>query len=153
MPAIVPYYRLLMKIAAKGADSRVVVRVREYFLSRSQKVRVGGQLSEEVTAKSEVPQGSILSPLLFLAYVKDIWRNLESTTKLFADDCIIYRKIINDSNIEMVQIVLDRLGDWAGENAMKINPGKSKAVRFKRARGNDPLNYYFGDQRIPDASS
>jgi hypothetical protein len=153
MPVIVPYDRLLMKTAAKGADPRVVARVREYLLSRSQKVRVGGQLSEEVTVKSGVPQGSVLNPLLFLANVNDIWRNLETTTKLFADDCTTYRKIMNDSNIETVQIDLDRLGEWAGENETKINPGKSKAIRFTRARGDDSLNYYFGDQRIPEASS
>ena len=44
---------------------------------------------------SIVPQGSVLGPVLFLAYVNDISRNIESTIRLFADDCVIYRKIIN----------------------------------------------------------
>ena len=38
---------------------------------------------------SGVPQGSVLGPLLFLVYVSDIWRNIESKIRLFADDCII----------------------------------------------------------------
>jgi hypothetical protein len=50
--------------------------------------------------------------------------------QLFVDDCIIYRKIMNDSNIEELQKDLNRLGEWAVQNAMKINPGKTKAVRF-----------------------
>jgi hypothetical protein len=33
-------------------------------------------------------------------YVNDIWRNIESTIRLFADDCIIYRKIINNKDME-----------------------------------------------------
>jgi hypothetical protein len=37
---------------------------------------------------------------------------------------------MNDSCIETLQIDLDRLGDWAEENAMKINPGKCKAIKF-----------------------
>jgi hypothetical protein len=49
---------------------------------------------------SGVPQGSVLGPLLFLAYVNDIWRNTESTIRLFADDCIIYREIKNNNDKE-----------------------------------------------------
>ena len=36
---------------------------------------------------------------------------------------------------------------------MKINPGKSKAIRFTRPRVKNPLGYSFGDQKIPEASS
>jgi hypothetical protein len=39
------------------------------------------------------------------------------------------------------------------ENGMKINPGKSKAASFTRARVKNPLNYSLLDQVIPDASS
>jgi hypothetical protein len=64
----------------------------------------------EVRVRSGVPQGSVLDPILFLAYVNDIWRNMESTIKHFADDCIIYRKIMNDSDRGMLQMDMDRLG-------------------------------------------
>jgi len=84
---LVPHDRLLSKIANSGVDSRVVVWIREFLLGRTQRVRVEGQLSEEVRVTSGVPHGSVLGPLLFLAYVNDIWMNIESTIRLFADDC------------------------------------------------------------------
>ena len=35
---------------------------------------------------------------------------------------------------------------------MKINPNKSKALSFTRARVKDRLNYSLGNQKIPKAS-
>jgi hypothetical protein len=99
---LVPRGRLLDKIANSGVDTRVVVWIREFLLGRTQRVRVGGQLSAEVRVTSGVPQGSVLSPVLFLASVNDIWRNMESTIRRFADDCVIYRKIINNADMKKI---------------------------------------------------
>jgi len=60
---------------------------------------------------SGVPQGRVLGPLLFLPYVNDIWKDIESKIRLFADDCIIYREILNIKNVEKLQTNLDILGD------------------------------------------
>jgi hypothetical protein len=60
---------------------------------------------------------------------------------------------MNGSDIDTLQIDLDRLGDWAVESAMEIHPGRSKDVMFTRARVKDPLNYFLWDQIIPGASS
>ena len=100
-----------------------------------------------------MPQGSVLGPLLFLAYVNDIWRNTESNIWLFAVYCVIYTKITNRSNIDKSQTNLNRLGEWAVENEIKINPGKSKAARFTKAKLKERIRYYFGDQLIPEANS
>jgi hypothetical protein len=106
---------------------------------------VGRQYSEEVTVTSGVPQGSVLGPLL--------WRNFESNSRLFADDCILYRKILNIKGVEILQTDLDRQRVSAVGNDMKINPSKSKAISFLRARVKDTLhNTTLGDQNIPGAN-
>ena len=52
---LVPYDRLFTKIAATEVDLRAVVWVKKFILGRSQRVRVDGQLSEEVRVTSGVP--------------------------------------------------------------------------------------------------
>ena len=60
---------------------------------------------------------------------------------------------MNNNEVQRLQIELGILGEWAVENGMKINPGKSKAVSFTRAQVKDPLSYSLLDQVIPEASS
>jgi len=67
----------LKKIAASGVDSRMVIWITEFLIDHSQRVRLGKHYSEEVRMMSGVPQGGVLGPLLFSAYVNDIWRNIE----------------------------------------------------------------------------
>jgi len=70
-----------------------------------------------------------------------------------ADDCVTYKQIINNEDTEKLQKDLDKLGEWATENEMKINPNKCRAVHFTRARVKDLLNYTLGDQLILEVSS
>jgi hypothetical protein len=58
---LAPHDRMLTKIAASGVDSWVVIWIREFLLGRTQRVRVGEQLSEEVRVTSRLPEGSVRS--------------------------------------------------------------------------------------------
>jgi len=61
--------------------------------------------------------------------------------------------ITDSSDIDKLQTDLNRLGEWAVENEMRVNPDKSKAVNFTKARLKERIRYYFGDQLIPEARS
>jgi hypothetical protein len=62
-----------MKNVATRVDLRVLIWIKEFLLGHSQRVRVDGQLSEEVRVTSGVSQGGVLSHLPLHANVNYIW--------------------------------------------------------------------------------
>ena len=60
---------------------------------------------------------------------------------------------MGSSDIDKLQTDLNRLGEWAVENEMEINTGKSKAGSFTKTRVKERITYYFGNQIIPEANS
>ena len=65
--------------------------------ANSKVIVVGDTYSPCSAVTSEVPQGSVLGPVVFLLYINDITTNIHSQLCLFADDCLVYR-LINSSN-------------------------------------------------------
>ena len=62
---------------------------KSYISQRKQKVFVAGHYSPEGSVKVEVPQGSVLGPLLFRIYINDLPLSISSTEvdcDMFADD-------------------------------------------------------------------
>jgi urease beta subunit len=60
---------------------------------------------------------------------------------------------MDTSDFDKLQTDRNKLGEWAVESEMKINPGKSKTVSFIKARGKERIRYYFGDQLMAETSS
>ena len=61
----------------------------------SQKLVIDDTKSKPSPVPSGVPPGTLLDPLLFLAYINDMPVSVLSTIKQFADDSLLYRKIKN----------------------------------------------------------
>jgi len=75
---------------------------------------------------SGVPQGTVLGPFLFLVYINNLPDCVQSTPRLFADDCLLYRRINARSDCDIFLSDLDRLQKWATCATtwqMYFNPG------------------------------
>ena len=82
----------------------------DFLKSRKQRVVLNGQHPSWSHVLAGVPQGSILSPLLFLIYINYLSDGLQCYEKLFADNTSLsatvhnIKKAINDLNNDLTKI-------------------------------------------------
>ena len=83
----------------------------QFLEGRNQQVLLDGSSSTSSPIESGVPQGSVLGPLLFLLYINDLPKYIspESVARLFADDCVLYRRINSEEEAHKVQKDLEGL--------------------------------------------
>ena len=86
----VPYQRLLVKLKHYGVRSKLHSWIADFLRDRQQSVVMEGSKSSSSEVTSGVPQGTVLGPLLFLVYINDMPTCVSLTTRLFADDCLLY---------------------------------------------------------------
>ena len=104
-----------------------------FLVGRVIQVKIECFLSPKVHPKAGVPQGSILSPLLFLIYVNDMPNPTHHQTNKsqFADDAGQWAVSKNiDLAAEYLQRDLDKLARWFAKWRIKLNPDKTKVIIF-----------------------
>jgi retron-type reverse transcriptase len=106
-------------------NKRVVRWIQNFFDGRTQRVKIGNEMSDFGGVTSGVPQGSVIGPLLSLIFINDLTSNIRSKVRLFADDCIIYRESCDEQDINAMQTDLDDTAKWVTQNRMKVNGRKS----------------------------
>jgi hypothetical protein len=121
---------LLKKLKQYGFDENTIKWFKDYLTGRKQQTKVGTFLSSLLSCDLGVPQGSILSALLFVLYMNDIVSVVNNVKiNLFADDTLLW--IACDSVEEAVTIMnqeLEKLYHWLCSNKLSLNIEKTKAM-------------------------
>ena len=79
-----------------------------FLLGRSQRTAVGRSLSPVADLYAGVPQGAILSPLLFSLYMNDVVEATGDDVNLFADDTSV---CVTDVSATGLQLKLQKVVD------------------------------------------
>ena len=138
---VIPHRRLLMKLDYYGIRSNTKNWITSFLTQRYQRVCVNGQCSEWKPVLSGTPQGTVLGPHFFLLYINDIHHQVSSTTRLFADDCLVYREVNSTEDEAALQSDLNTMVRWSNTWGMHFNPTKCKTMRVSRKATPGRTNY------------
>ena len=122
-----------------GIRGHVLKLLQSYLEGRKQFVSYNLNESSLAEITIAVPQGSILGPLLFLAYINDMHTCLQSqdtTVTLYADDGTITSSTNAPLKTEL-ENECTHLGIWLKQNKLSITTLKTKCIGFDKNHPKD----------------
>ena len=112
---------------AYGIRGNILKWFESYLADRSQYVTYDGSNSDKSFLGCEVPQGSILGPLLFMIFTNAIFNVSELLfTVLYADDtCVLLGGKYLDNLITCLNNGLKNITTWLKANKLSLNALKT----------------------------
>ena len=148
---------LVKKLYAYGIRGNILELCASYLKNRTQFVTYDGEKSETKHITCGVPQGSILGPLFFIAYMNDIFQASKYLYNiLYADDTSILlsgsdlQKLVREMNRE-----LELISEWFKANKLTLNIDKTYYMVFHRGRRKfkNNIELVINDMKIREAKS
>ena len=148
---------LINNLLNMGLTGNIVYFLKNFLLNRSFKVKIGNIFSDTYPLDQGIPQGSVLSGILFIIAIQNIIKCFGSSVKyaLYADDLVIFCSSTRlQLAIRMLQNAVHKLELWCATTGFKFSSTKTKIIHFCRKRkcNISPLIYLNGNP-IPVTST
>ena len=121
---------LCKKLEIYGFDQNAVKWFNSYLTNRSQRVKIGNKTSSSRKLMSGVPQGGVLSPLVFVMYVSDLEDWLDGSDSItYADDTTTFT-----SGPDLGEIIsrmekdAENVLKYMASNGLIANPNKTSLL-------------------------
>jgi len=100
-------------------------------------VNINGTTSKTTTFRQGVPQGAVLSPLLFIIFINDLpsaLPNNDTQTSMFADDVALYITGPNRNSLaSATQESVNAIHNWAKTWKLQLNSSKCSTTLFSNS--------------------
>ena len=121
---------LIAKLHANGFDNDTLKFIYSYLKRKKRRIKINSSHSSFAEILFGVPQGSILGPLLFNAYICDLFYNIDDLDfARFADGNTPY-SCLSDmiSVVGQLKAGIDKISDWFKNNFLKGNADKCHLI-------------------------
>ena len=120
---------LLLKLKKIGFSLSSIAWFKSY-LTRTQCVRFNDNVSDDLSIKTGIGQGTILGPFIFIFYINDIVQSKGNLMiNMYSDDSILFKSGNNwNTMFENIQYDLNNVQSWCERNKLKLSVLKSKVL-------------------------
>ena len=147
----VDHTALLWKLKSKGIPRYLVAWIRAFLADRKAELVVNDAVFP-FDVSVGVPQGSPLSPTLFILFIDDLLEVLEPLVRIqaFADDLLLWIvTAYRGACPPEVQQALRAVETWSQQWGLSFNVSKCQAIDINRMRCIPPLDLQLASDSVP----
>ena len=146
---------MIRKLKLYGCDQKTCKWFNSFLTGRSQMVKIGKTLSESCNLVSGVPQGGILSPIIFTIYCANLENWVDHSSMLnYADDT---SSSCSDANEEDVMRKLksdaEKILQFMASNGLVANPSKTEFMMLNTKGKESKRRIKVGNSEIVQTGS
>ncbi|KAL3277217.1 hypothetical protein HHI36_012567 [Cryptolaemus montrouzieri] len=135
-------HNIIRSLNSWGIRGNILTFIKNFLEKRIFQVKVNNQLSSERNQENGVPQGSVLSPTLFLIAINDILSGVSAPVKaqLFADDLQLFVKGVDVETMRsLIQQSINIISQWNLTSGFQFSAEKTKCVLFSTRNKTYPV--------------
>ncbi len=124
-----------MRAVDKGLPLTFVIWLRDFLSNRQARVQINGEQGLSVPLKQGLPQGSVLSPLLFLLYINDLKTVVPNCVEvtMFADKISLFCSHPCKFTAQIaIEEAVTRVTEWSRHHKMTFNTENCELAFFTR---------------------
>lgn len=126
---------LIFKLIKLEIPGYIIKLINSYIFKRDYQVKIKKNHSNKFKIPAGVPQGGILSPILFLLFINDIPNDPKIMLSLFADDTALLATSYNKTQADKyLQNSIQNLEKYYDKWKIKINGDKTKLIYFSKKK-------------------
>lgn len=132
--------QLVARMLELGIDGDLIWWTKSFLTNRKLQLVIDGHNNPEKDVETGIPQGSPVSPILFLIYISGVFEQVEKelpeiVSLSFVDDLGF---IASETSVKEIAKVLEKVSnlivEWGVRNAVIYDTAKTELVLFSRAR-------------------
>lgn len=146
-------HRVLLLLEQMSIKGNTLAFVRNFLENRRIRVKIDGIVSDPINTENGLPQGSVVSVILFLVSINSVTEVIERPVKgcLFADDLTL---VCSGNSIKptqtLLQNTLDKLSEWCRHTGFKFSDTKTEFIVLAKRKKKETVSLTINNKQIKE---